>query len=147
MTAEQFSCIGDWEQISGFRINNLLGHLDEAKAVANSTTGGVYPVGTILQHLPTEAMVKRKAGFSPETKDWEFFLLTLSQDGKTTIKERGTTMIKTSMGQTCVSCHSMPPAEWDTICNTWADHAGGNCGFNFDQNFLDNQLAGDTRCQ
>jgi hypothetical protein len=147
MTAEDFSCIGDWEPILGFRINNLLGHLDEAKAVANSPIGGVYPVGTILQHLPTEAMVKRRAGFSPETKDWEFFLLTLSADGVTTIAERGTTELETSMGQTCASCHIKATPEYDFVCNTWAEHGGaGNCGFDFTQDFLDMQLASDTRC-
>lgn len=145
MTADQFSCIGDWQQISGFRITNLLGHLDEAIAVAESPTGGVYPVGTILQHLPTEAMVKRAAGFSAETRDWEFFQLSLSADGVTTITNRGTTDV-TTMGNTCASCHSMVPEQWDFVCNTWGDN-GGDCGFDFDQMFLDMQLAMDTRCQ
>lgn len=146
MTADDFSCIADWDRVSGFRITNLLGHLDEALAVANSATGGVYPVGTVIQHLPTEAMVKRATGFSPETRDWEFFLLELSSDGMTTIAERGTTEIQTSMGQTCVSCHSMPPEQWDFVCNTWADSGGGDCGFDFMDDFLDQQLATDTRC-
>lgn len=146
MTADQFSCIGTWDKVLGFRINNLLGHLDEAIAVANSATGGEFPVGTILQHLPTEAMVKRKAGFSPETKDWEFFLLTLGPDGTTTIAERGTTEIATSMGQTCASCHSMVTDAYDFVCNTWAEHSDGNCGFDFQDSFLDTQLASDTRC-
>src|SRR5690606_25805455 len=66
MTAEDFECIAGWDQVLGFRINNLLGHLEEAIAVAQNPEGGTYPVGTILQHLPTEAMVKRRAGFSPE---------------------------------------------------------------------------------
>jgi hypothetical protein len=147
MTADDFECISNWDKVLGFRINNLLGHLDEAKAVANSTTGGKYPVGTILQHLPTEAMVKRRTGFSPETKDWEFFLLTLGQDGTTTIAQRGTTDIKTSMGQACVECHTNVADEWDFVCNTWAAHGGGNCGFDFMDSFLDGQLATDTRCK
>lgn len=147
MTAEDFECISNWDKVLGFRINNLLGHLDEAIAVANSTTGGKYPVGTILQHLPTEAMVKRRAGFSPETKDWEFFVLTLGQDGTTTIAQRGTTDVKTSMGQACVECHTNVSDEWDFVCNTWAEHASGNCGFDFMDSFLDGQLATDTRCK
>lgn len=147
MTGEDFSCIGDWDKVLGFRITNLLGHLEEALAVANNPEGGVYPVGTLIQHLPTEAMVKRRTGFSPETKDWEFFLLTLGQDGTTTIAERGTTAIMTSMGQTCVSCHSMVPDQYDFICNTWGDAGSQNCGFDFMDSFLDQQLATDTRCQ
>ncbi len=145
MTAADFSCIGDWDRVSGFRITNLLGHLQEALDVANSPDGGVYPVGTVIQHLPTEAMVKRRAGFSPETKDWEFFQLELSSDGMTTITNRGTDNVMT-MGNSCPSCHSMVPDQWDFICNTWGDH-GGDCGFDFDDSFLATQLGMDTRCQ
>jgi hypothetical protein len=147
MTAEDFSCIGDWDKVLGFRITNLLGHLDEALEVANDPEGGTYPVGTLIQHLPTEAMVKRRGGFSPETKDWEFFLLQLSADGQTTIAERGTTDISTSSGQTCSSCHAMAADEFDFICNTWAEQSGSDCGFDFMDSFLDMQLASDTRCQ
>jgi len=145
-TPEDFTCIADWQKVLGFRITNALGKTAEAIAVAESGTG-VYPVGTILQHLPTEAMVKRRAGFSPETKDWEFFLLTLSPQGVTTIAERGTTEIETSMGATCVSCHSLAPDEFDFVCNTWGDAGGDNCGFDFMDSFLDQQLANDTRCE
>jgi hypothetical protein len=147
MTAEDFACIAEWDQVLGFRITNLLGHLDEALAVAQSPTGGKYPVGTVIQHLPTEAMVKRREGFSPESKDWEFFLLELSPDGVTTISERGTTEIATSMGQTCVSCHSMAPEQWDFVCNTYGNEGAGNCGFDFMDSFLEMQLASDTRCE
>jgi hypothetical protein len=145
MTAEQFSCIGEWDAVLGFRIQNLLGHLEEAKAVANNPAGGVYPVGTILQHFPTEAMVKRKAGYSPETKDWEFFLLTLNQDGTTTIASRGPDI--TTMGQTCASCHVKADAAFDFVCNTWAEHGGaGNCGFELGAAQLDGPIAMDPRC-
>jgi hypothetical protein len=147
MQPDDFSCIGEWDQVLGFRITNVLGHLDEAIAVAEGTGGDVYPVGTVIQHLPTEAMVKRRAGFSPATKDWEFFLLELSSEGVTTIAERGTTEIETSMGATCVSCHSLAPDEFDFVCNTWGDQGGDNCGFDFMDSFLAQQLATDTRCQ
>ncbi len=146
MTGDDFGCIAEWDKVSGFRINNLLGHLPEALEVANSASGGEYPVGTVLQHLPTEAMVKRREGFSPETGDWEFFLLQVNGT-TTTISERGTTEIQTSMGQTCISCHSMVAPEFDLVCNTWADNAGGNCGFNFDDAMLDMQINNDSRCQ
>jgi hypothetical protein len=148
VTAEDFTCIADWDQVLGFRITNVLGQTAEAIAVAENAAGGVYPTGTILQHLPTEAMVKRAPGFSPDTKDWEFFLLELGQDGTTTIMERGTTEIQTSMGETCASCHSAAADEFDFVCNTWAEHGGaGNCGFDFMDSFLEMQLATDTRCQ
>lgn len=145
---EHFGCIADWDQVLGFRITNVLGQTEEAIAVAENPEGGIYPTGTILQHLPTEAMVKRAPGFSPETKDWEFFLLTLNDDGTTTIAERGTTEIQTAQGETCASCHSMATDEYDFVCNTWAEHGGaGNCGFDFMDSFLEMQLATDTRCQ
>lgn len=145
MKPENFTCIADWEKVLGFRITNLLGHLEEAIAVAKAGTG-TYPVGTVIQHLPTEAMVKRRAGFSPETKDWEFFLLQLGPQGQVTIQERGTTQIKTAMGQTCVSCHSKAPDEFDFVCNTWGEKGSENCGFDFNDSFLNMQLSMDTRC-
>ncbi|HEY6729330.1 MAG TPA: hypothetical protein VI197_35210 [Polyangiaceae bacterium] len=146
-TAEDFTCIADWQQILGFRINNFLGHLDEAVAVAQNPEGGVYPVGTILQHFPTEAMVKRHVGFSPDTKDWEFFLLTLNQDGTTTIANRGTTDI-TTMGNTCASCHAKADAQWDFVCNTYGDanNNNPNCGFDLMPAQLDPPIADDPRC-
>ncbi len=115
--------------MSGFRITNKAGKTAEAIAVAKSASGGVYPVGTIIQHLPTEAMDKRKAGFSAATKDWEFFKLTIS-GSTTTIAERGTTAIQT-MGQACSSCHMKAPAEYDFfVCNIWGRSGSMNCGFN-----------------
>jgi len=140
-----FKCISDWEKVSGFRITNALGKTAEAIAVAKSATGGVYPVGTIIQHLPTEAMVKRRAGFSAATKDWEFFILTLGADGTTTISQRGTTEIMT-MGQACATCHMKAPSEYDFVCNIWGDQGKSNCGFNLNDNTLNSALAMDTRC-
>jgi hypothetical protein len=145
-TAEDFGCVADQEKVSGFRVTNALGEAETAAsiAVAQNPAGAVFPVGTILQHLPTEAMVKRHAGFSPETKDWEFFLLNI-QSGTTMITERGTTEI-TTMGNTCVSCHSMVPDEYDFVCNTWADATTDDCGFDFGDAMLDQAAADDPRC-
>ena len=139
-----FECISKWEKVSGFHITNKLGKTSEAVAVAKSTSGGVYPVGTIIQHFPTEAMVKRKPGFSPETKDWEFFLLTISGT-TTTIAQRGTTEI-TTMNQTCASCHMKAPSEYDFVCNIWGDQGSMNCGFNLGEQQLSSAIAMDTRC-
>lgn len=145
-TAEDFTCIADWQSHLRFRINNFLGNVEEAVAVAENPAGGVYPVGTILQHFPTEAMVKRRAGFSPETKDWEFFLLTLNQDGTTTIAERGTTEIE-AMGTPCADCHATADDQWDFVCNTYVEAGSGNCGFApLGQQQLDQAIANDPRC-
>ncbi|HGG57646.1 MAG TPA: hypothetical protein ENK31_07615, partial [Nannocystis exedens] len=86
--ADDFVCILDWAQVRNFRIHNFLDHLDEAIAVAESADGGDYPVGTIIQLIPGEAMIKRGAGISPETGDWEFFELKPSASG-TEIGVRG----------------------------------------------------------
>jgi len=144
VTAEDFTCIADWDKVLGFRITNLLGQTAEAVAVAENPSGGTYPVGTIIQHLPTEAMVKRAAGFSPESKDWEFFLLDISS-GSTVITERGTTEIQT-MGNTCVSCHSLAPDEFDFVCNTWGAQGSENCGFDFGESQLSMAIDNDPRC-
>jgi hypothetical protein len=139
-----FECISKWEKVSGFHITNKAGKTAEAVAVAKSATGGVYPVGTIIQHLPTEAMVKRKAGFSAAAKDWEFFKLTIT--GTTTaIAERGTTAIQT-MGQACASCHMKAPSEYDFVCNIWGDQGSMNCGFNLGDSQLNSAIDMDTRC-
>ena len=71
-----------------FYVDNLLGNLDATLAVANSATGGTYPAGTVVQLVPTEAMVKRDKDFNPVTHDWEFFELDVSKDG-TEIRKRG----------------------------------------------------------
>jgi len=143
--ASDFDCIRDWDKVLGMRIKNVLGQQAAALEVAENAEGGVYPVGTIIQHLPTEAMVKRPAGFSTATKDWEFFLLTINAQG-TTIAERGTTMIETSMGATCVSCHDMSPDQFDFVCNTYGEHGSGNCGFDFSEQQLNQQIDSDPRC-
>ena len=76
-----FTSLRDMTTVRGFFVDNHLGHLDEAVAVANNPDGGVYPVGTIIQLVPQEAMVKRAAGFDPATNDWEFFTLEVSAQG------------------------------------------------------------------
>ena len=146
VNAEDFTCLADWAQVSGFRITNLLGQTAAAVAVAENPAGGIYPVGTIISNLPTDAMVKRAAGFSPETNDWEFFLLQLSSEGVTTIADRGTTEIMTAMGATCVSCHSQVPNQFDFVCNSWGDAGSDNCGFDFAESVLEAQIAADPRC-
>lgn len=142
ITAEDFTCIADWPKVLGFRITNIMGHEDEAVAVAEAGTGK-YPVGTIIQHLPTEAMVKHKDGFSPETRDWEFFLLAINS-GTTMITTQGTTDI-TTMGNTCASCHDDATEEYDFVLNTY--QADGNMlAFDFPDSMLDSQIASDPRC-
>ena len=73
--------------IGQFYVDNLIGNLDGTVRVAKSTTGGVYPVGTVLQLVPTEVMVKREKGFNAATHDWEFFELDVSPSGSTSAED------------------------------------------------------------
>jgi hypothetical protein len=115
LAAEDFGCILEWPRVRRFRITNVRGHLDEALAVANSPTGGTYPVGTIIQLVPSEAMVKRGRGWSPETNDWEFFALDVRADG-TTIRSRGARETVNAFGGNCFDCHSLAAPQWDFVC-------------------------------
>src|SRR5271156_309489 len=60
-------CMTEMTHIGHFYVDNLLGNLTGTVQVAESTTGGVYPVGTVLQLVPTEVMVKREKGFNAAT--------------------------------------------------------------------------------
>jgi hypothetical protein len=101
--------------VRGFFVDNRLGHLKAALRVARSGKGGVYPVGTILQLVPQEAMVKRRKGFNPATRDWEFFFLQTTPQG-TTIVTRGTTTVVNRFGGNCASCHLAAQAKFDMVC-------------------------------
>jgi hypothetical protein len=76
--AKSFRCITDMTHVRQFYVDNVLGNLEATLKVANSATGGTYPPGTLIQLIPTEAMVKREKGFNPVTHDWEFFELDVS---------------------------------------------------------------------
>jgi hypothetical protein len=115
LTATDFRNINTMTPINGHFIANVNGHLDEALAVARSKTGGVYPVGTLIQLVPTEAMVKRRAGFSPATRDWEFFSLDVSEKG-TKILSRGGAEVLNRFGGSCASCHGLAKPEFDGVC-------------------------------
>ena len=116
MQASDFVNIHDMTAVRGFFVDNKLGHLDEALAVANDTEGGgAYPVGTVIQLIPQEAMVKRAPGFSPETNDWEFFALTVSAEG-TEITTRGGADVINQFGGSCADCHSLAREEFDFVC-------------------------------
>jgi hypothetical protein len=108
--------------VRGFFVDNLLGHLDEAVAIAEANEGGEYPVGTIIQLIPTEVMVKRAPGFSPETKDWEFLFVEVTEEG-TEIIDRGTIDVINAFGLDCASCHLKAEDRFDMVCETGAtDH-------------------------
>ena len=117
VTEQSFKCIQQMTPVRGFFVDNIAGNLEATLAVANSATGGVYPPGSVVQLFPDEAMVKREAGFSPATNDWEFFDLKVDDEG-TTIRQRGLADIKNRFGDNCLACHKAAKPEWDMVCET-----------------------------
>jgi hypothetical protein len=60
--AKSFRCMTEMTKVRQFYVDNLLGNLDATLAIANSTTCGKYPPGSVIQLVPTEVMVKRETG-------------------------------------------------------------------------------------
>jgi hypothetical protein len=110
-----FGCIRNLKAVRGFYVGNLLGNVDATLAAANSADGAAYPVGSVVQLVPGEAMVKHAAGFNAATRDWEFFELDV-QPTATKIKVRGTTNAVNQFGGNCLACHAKAEAKWDMIC-------------------------------
>ena len=101
--------------IRGFFVGNILDHLDDTIAAANQPEGAFYPPGSIVQLIPTEVMIKHHKGWSENTNDWEFFELTVSEEGSK-IKVRGTTQVINKFGGNCLECHQKAKPQWDFIC-------------------------------
>ena len=115
--ASDFVCLTRGTKAQDFFVVNKLGHLQEALAVANSTTGGTFPPGTIIQLVPNEASVKHAPGWNAASHDWEFFSLSTSASG-TTISARGTTDVVNAFGGNCFNCHMKAQPQWDLLCQT-----------------------------
>jgi hypothetical protein len=124
-TTADFDCLqdSDWTTVGVSRFKNVLGHTDEMLAVARSADGGVYPVGTIVQLIPTEASAKRGAGYSAQSHDWEFFSLSVSASGTTITAAAGDASVVNFTGLSCLGCHSQAAPQWDFVCG---DPDGGN---------------------
>lgn len=114
VTNASFTCIRDMKPVRGFFVTNLLGQTDATVRAAEAGTG-VYPVGSLVQLVPGEAMVKREAGFSAVSHDWEFIELDVKADGAT-IRVRGTDKAVNRFGGNCLECHAKARPEFDLIC-------------------------------
>ncbi len=141
MQASDFACILEGSKVRQFFVVNPLGHLDEALEVASSKTGGTYPVGTILQLIPQEAMVKRRAGWNPATSDWEFFSLSVVAT-ETTIEARGGEDVVNGFGGNCFECHSKAEPQWDLVC----EDAHGCDPLSIGDDVIESLQNADTRC-
>jgi hypothetical protein len=120
VTEASFRCIRDMQPVRGFFVDNLLGDVAATVKVAQSPTGGTYPPGSLVQVIPTTAMVKHRPGHNPETNDWEFIELDVRAGGAT-ILGRGFAELNMRSGLNCFNCHKPAKAAWDLICNQTRD--------------------------
>ena len=116
------------------------------EAVAMSETGELpakgYPVGTILQVLPFEAMIKRRPGFNPEGNDWEFVRLTPTANGRTQIRADGKGEVANALGS-CQACHKALAQHYDLVCG----FVVGASGLGLTEEQLAKIQASDPRCE
>jgi len=112
-----FRCMRQMTPVRHFFVDNLLGNVAGTLAAAQAPKGAVYPAGSVVQLVPTEAMVKREAGFSPATGDWEFFELSVNKSGAK-IGTRGFAEVNNRFGKNCFSCHVPAREPWDFICES-----------------------------
>jgi len=110
-----FKCITDMTHVRHFYVDNLAGNLAGTVKTAQAGTGE-YPVGSVLQLVPNEVMVKREKGFNAATHDWEFFDLNISP-ASSTIRVRGFQDVNNRFGGNCFSCHVKARAEFDLVCD------------------------------
>ncbi len=113
--AASFRCLDEMTKVRHFFVDNLLGNLDATIAVAESVDGGVYPPGSVVQLVPTEAMVKHGPGWNAATRDWEFFELDVTAAGSS-IRNRGFVDVVNRFGGNCFACHVKAEARFDLIC-------------------------------
>jgi len=115
VSEKSFGCIRDGTKIRNTYIKN--GDPEKLKEAVrifkNSVPDREYPVGTFLQLLPDEAMVKHPRQKFPDTNGWEFFHLDLSKQG-TKIRTRGDKVVN-FQGVLCFSCHQ-PAVKFDFVC-------------------------------
>lgn len=109
-----FKCITEMTAVRHFYVDNMLGNVAETVAVAQKGSGD-YPVGSVLQLVPNEVMIKQPKGFSPATRDWEFFFIDVSDQGSK-IYKRGFAEVNNRFGGNCFTCHIKARQEFDFVC-------------------------------
>ena len=113
--ADSFVCLSKMTAVRHYFVDNLSGDLAATVAAAESTDGAVFPPGSVVQLVPTEAMVKHNSGWNAATNDWEFFELDVSAEGSS-IRNRGFTDVVNRFGGNCFGCHVKAEAKFDFIC-------------------------------
>ena len=116
VTDESFKCITEMTKVRHFYVDNLLGNLGATVAVATAGAGD-YPEGSVVQLMPNEVMIKQQKGYSPATRDWEFFWIDVDKNGSK-IYTRGFAEVNNRFGLNCFTCHVKARPEFDFICET-----------------------------
>jgi hypothetical protein len=114
--AADFKPLADMTPVREFFVDNVAGDLEGTLAVAEDPAGGTYPVGTVIQLIPQEAMVKRAPGFDPASNDWEFFTLDVSASGTTIVSRGGSEVVNRFTSSSCSGCHSAADEQFDFVC-------------------------------
>ena len=107
----------------------------------NSVPDTEYPIGTFMQLVPFEVMVKHPREKFPNTNGWEFFALDLSASGAK-IRDRGDKVVNLSLGLPCLSCHQ-PAAKFDFVC----EKGHGCAPLPLDDQKIAEIQNGDPRCR
>ncbi|MBL8471470.1 MAG: hypothetical protein KF778_12285 [Rhodocyclaceae bacterium] len=111
---KSFKCLKDMVKVRHFYVDNLKGNRKATIAVAEKGKGD-YPVGSVVQLIPGEVMVKQPKGFNAATHDWEFFELDVAKEGST-IRKRGFVDVVNRFGGNCFACHVKARPEFDLVC-------------------------------
>lgn len=111
-----FRCMSEMTPVRHFFVDNLAGDLASTVKVAQAGKGE-YPVGSVVQLVPNEVMVKLPKGTSPPTKDWEFIWLDVDKTGQK-IGIRGFQEANNRFGLNCFACHVKARQDFDLICET-----------------------------
>ena len=138
--AEDFRCLPETTPVRGFFVDNYLGDVEGARAAAEEPGARPFPAGSIVQLIPQEAMVRLPDGTSPETGDWEYFLLDPS-DGTTRILSRGGAEVENAAGS-CNSCHAAA-ASRNFVC----EQTGLCADAAIPRVVVDSLVASDARCR
>jgi hypothetical protein len=117
--AHDFKCLLSGAQPAGkhfYIFHRNKRKLKQALAIAEGNLPGEeYPVGTIIQLLPVEAMAKRGGKYNPSGHGWEFFRLSISSRNKSEIVDRGGAEVANFAS--CQGCHlGGQAAPHDLIC-------------------------------